>query len=134
MPQPVRLVKPLPIRPVAKRPKAAAKPPARVLPTVSPSLTDHVSRIQALEASMREARSAQESQFLQMMKFVVLRHLSLMAILAEGRTPERIAAEIRKGVEDGARKIADGKTLGEVKELDMTLQQQLRQVVLAFKS
>jgi len=67
------------------------------------------------------------------MKFVVLRHLSLMAILAEGRTPERIATEIRKGVEDGARKIADGKTLGEVKELDMTLQQQLRQVVLAFK-
>ena len=99
------------------------------------SLRELTARIAELESKLERVRSAQETQFVQVMKFTVLRHISVLGLLMEqSAAPSRIKEQVRRMIDEEVRKIAQAQDLDEVRELDMALQEQVRRVIGAFSS
>ncbi|MCH8284404.1 MAG: hypothetical protein J4N83_00830 [Chloroflexi bacterium] len=99
------------------------------------ALRELTTRIAELESTLERVRSAQEAQFVQVMKFTVLRHISVLGLLMEqGAAPLRIKEQARRMIDEEVRKIAQAQDLDEVRELDMALQKQVRGVIGAFSS
>ena len=104
-------------------------------PTRDGPLRELTTRIAELESMLERVRSAQETQFVQVMKFTVLRHISVLGLVMEqSATPSRIKEQVRRMIDEEVRKIAQAKDLDEVRELDMALQKQVRGVIGAFNS
>ena len=98
-------------------------------------LRELTTRIAELESTLERVRSTQETQFVQVMKFTVLRHISVLGLLMEqSAAPSRIKEQVRRMIDEEVRKIAQAKDLDKVRELDMALQQQVRGVIGAFDS
>ncbi len=91
-------------------------------------------RLETLETALVQLQRSQELQFVQVMKFGILRHLSILGLLVEqSAAPPRIAAQVRERIDEAARRIAQAKELTEVRKIDVALQRDLRQTIAAFK-
>ncbi|MCH7553149.1 MAG: hypothetical protein IIC82_04035 [Chloroflexi bacterium] len=87
----------------------------------------------ALETRLATLEKAQERRFTELMKFSILRHISVLSLLLEqGSAPARVMEHGRALAHETAERIAAAKTMDEVRELDLALQQELRQVILAY--
>lgn len=90
-------------------------------------------RMVALETRLATLEKAQERRFTELMKFSILRHISVLSLLLEqGSAPARVMEHGRALAHETAERIAAAETMDEVRELDLALQQELRQVILAY--
>ncbi|MCH8192291.1 MAG: hypothetical protein IIC80_13170, partial [Chloroflexi bacterium] len=65
------------------------------------ALRELTTRIAELESTLERVRSAQETQFVQVMKFTVLRHISVLGLLMEqGAAPLRIKEQARGMIDE----------------------------------
>ena len=76
----------------------------------------------------------QNRHFTDLMKFAVLRHLSVLSLMVElSAAPPRVQSELESSIKQGIEDIARADDLSQVRAIDVELQAYLRQAVLAFK-
>ncbi len=110
--------------------------PAKARPAVKAqdALAPIEARLAKLESGLAQVQRNQHAQFMQLMKFSILRHLSMMALIVDqGQAPPRIAAQVRQRIDEAAKQIAEAKQLDRVREVDVRLQRELRQIIATFK-
>ncbi len=87
-------------------------------------------RIAAVESRLSGLKRHQEEQFLRMMKFTILRHMSILYFAIEqGSAPKEAKVLARTWLDQGTEGIANAPTLDELREADVALQRKVRQLI-----
>ncbi|MEE9285620.1 MAG: hypothetical protein V3V35_07845 [Dehalococcoidia bacterium] len=98
-----------------------------------PALQELTARVDELESALERVQTTQATQFVQVMKFTVLRHASVLGLFVEqSGAPHRLKEQGRQMIDEVVPKIVQAESLDEVRELDVALQEQVRRVVAAF--
>ena len=110
-----------------RRAPATGKPAAARRGSEGASLAK---RVAAVESRLARLKSHQEEQFLRMMKFTILRHMSVLSFAIEqGSAPKEAKALARTWLDQGTAGIANAPSLDELREADVELQRKVRQLI-----
>ncbi len=91
-------------------------------------------RLKDLEEKLKGIESVQEERFLLVMKFFIVRNISILSLMVEQLpAPARIVAEAQNMISENTKKIFDASNLEEIREIDMALQDHLRGLLATFK-
>ena len=89
--------------------------------------------IEHLNARLDRIERSQEEQHLLVMKFLIVRSISMLTLLVEqSPAPQRIRAEALLAAEEATAKIAQARDLDELHQIDPHLQTQLKNVIRTF--
>lgn len=91
---------------------------------------DLAKRVAAVEARLERFKGQQDEQFLRMMKFTILRHMSLLGFAIEhGGAPKEAKALAKKWLDEGAQSVAEAPSMEALKEADVEVQRKVRQLM-----
>lgn len=94
---------------------------------------DLVASLERITARLERIERANEEQNLLVMKFLIVRSISILTLLVErSSAPERVRNEALRAAEEATTKIARATRLEELHEIDPQLQTQLKDIVRAF--
>jgi len=89
--------------------------------------------LERITARLERIELANQEQHLLVMKFLIVRSISILTLLVErSSAPERVRNEALRAAEEATTKIARATSLEELHEIDPQLQTQLKDVVRTF--
>jgi hypothetical protein len=88
-----------------------------------------------MEARLARMQRHQDEQFLRMMKFTILRHMSVLSFAIEHGGASREAKVLAKRwLDEGTQGIAEAQSLDELKQADVEMQRKVRQLLAGVQS